>query len=86
MNKVLLLSIRPVFAELIYSGKKRVELRRLRLSVSSGDLVLVYMGTLLVVGSQSQPSMVWSRVAWRLASRGILFPGLTFPVLTGDGC
>lgn len=39
---VILLSIRPRFAELILSGAKSVELRRVRPNVSAGDLILLY--------------------------------------------
>jgi predicted transcriptional regulator len=41
----LLISIRPRFAELIFAGKKTVELRRTRPKVSPGDLVLVYVSS-----------------------------------------
>ena len=42
MSKILLLSIRPQYAEKIFSGEKTVELRRTKPSVEAGDLVLVY--------------------------------------------
>lgn len=41
-GKVLLISIRPRFAELILNGSKTVELRRIRPSVEDGDRVLLY--------------------------------------------
>ena len=41
-RSVVFLSIRPRFAELIVSGAKSVELRRVRPKVSAGDLVLLY--------------------------------------------
>ncbi|ACB73639.1 ASCH domain-containing protein [Opitutus terrae] len=71
MNKVLLLSIRPEFSEKIFSGKKRVELRRLRPSVEAGDLVLVYTsspqceltGAFVVTEVQSAtPDELWDKV------------------------
>lgn len=41
-RSAVLLSIRPRFAELILSGAKSVELRRVRPKMSAGDLVLLY--------------------------------------------
>ena len=41
-NYVLLLSIRPQYAEKIFDGTKTVELRRVRPRVKEGDTVLVY--------------------------------------------
>ena len=41
-GKVLLISIRPRFADLILTGAKTVELRRVRPAVESGDRVLLY--------------------------------------------
>jgi len=40
-----LISIRPQFAELIFSGHKTVELRRVPPKVESGDLALVYVSS-----------------------------------------
>lgn len=71
MNKVLLLSIRPVYSEKIFSGKKGVELRRVRPSVHKGDLVLVYTSSpsceltgAFVVGAveTGTPSSLWLKV------------------------
>lgn len=71
MNKVLLLSIRPIYSEKIFSGEKRVELRRLRPSVHAGDLVLVYTsspsceltGAFVVRGvDASTPEKLWTKV------------------------
>ena len=42
MNKILLISIRPEFSDLIFSGRKTVELRRTKPSLTAGDLVIVY--------------------------------------------
>lgn len=42
MSKILLLSIRPRYAEKIFSGEKTVELRRTKPRIEAGDLVLVY--------------------------------------------
>lgn len=41
-GKVLLISIRPRFADLILGGSKTVELRRIRPAVDEGDRVLLY--------------------------------------------
>ncbi|CAD0231687.1 ASCH domain-containing protein [Planktothrix agardhii] len=42
-NNILLLSIKPEYAEKILAGKKTVELRRVRTRLEAGDLVLVYV-------------------------------------------
>lgn len=42
-NKVLLLSIRPRYAEKIFQGMKKVELRRVRPKIQHGDYILVYV-------------------------------------------
>ena len=44
-QKTLLLSIRPQYAEKIFDGTKKVELRRVKPYVSSGDTVLVYVSS-----------------------------------------
>lgn len=41
-NYALLLSIRPRFVDLIFAGKKTVELRRVKPRVQAGDLVVIY--------------------------------------------
>ncbi len=41
-RQALLISIQPRFADLILSGAKSVELRRVRPRVSNGDLILLY--------------------------------------------
>ncbi len=40
-----LISIRPRFADLIFSGSKTVELRRVCPKVSAGDLALIYVSS-----------------------------------------
>jgi predicted transcriptional regulator len=42
-NNILLLSIKPEYADKILAGKKTVELRRVRTRLEAGDLVLVYV-------------------------------------------
>lgn len=44
-NKAFLISIKPQFAELIFSGKKTVELRRVPPKAARGDLALVYVSS-----------------------------------------
>lgn len=43
MNKALLLSIKPRFADAIFEGTKTFELRKVRPKLVAGDLVLVYV-------------------------------------------
>lgn len=44
-GRVLLLSIRPEYAEKIFEGVKTVELRRVRPRIDEGDWVLVYVSS-----------------------------------------
>ncbi|WP_217650469.1 ASCH domain-containing protein [Spirulina major] len=44
-QNVLLISIKPEYAKLIFDGKKTVELRRIRTRLEKGDLVLVYVSS-----------------------------------------
>lgn len=44
-GNVLLLSIRPEYAEKIFDGTKSVELRRVRPRLQNGDLVIVYVSS-----------------------------------------
>ena len=68
----LLLSIKPSFAEAIFAGHKRIELRRTRPKLQPGDLVLVYVtaphkelrGLLRVVRvAEADPEVFWSEVS-----------------------
>ncbi|NLE03510.1 MAG: EVE domain-containing protein [Crenarchaeota archaeon] len=45
LGKMLLISIKPKYAELIFDGKKTVELRRVCPKVNKGDLVLIYISS-----------------------------------------
>lgn len=65
-----LVSVRPRYAEKIYSGEKRVELRKVRPPVSAGSLVLLYesapikalTGLFVVGGLESEaPPQVWAK-------------------------
>lgn len=42
MAKALLLSIKPEFAEKIFSGRKTIELRKSAPKVKKGDLIIIY--------------------------------------------
>lgn len=41
-KKYVLMSIKPIYAELIKSGKKTIELRRIAPKVNSGDVLVIY--------------------------------------------
>ena len=70
-SKTLLLSIRPKYAELIFSGRKTAELRRVRPQLQEGDLVLIYVSAPVkaLMGSfkvqrviHGSPRDLWSEV------------------------
>lgn len=44
-NRAFLISIKPQFAEMIFAGKKTVELRRVPPKANAGDLALVYVSS-----------------------------------------
>lgn len=67
----LLLSIRPKYANLIFSGHKKIELRRVRPRLQKGDIVLIYVsspvkalmgGFLVRKVIQGTPKYLWSTV------------------------
>ena len=41
-KKYVLMSIKPVYAKLIKSGQKTIELRRIAPKVKSGDILVIY--------------------------------------------
>lgn len=43
--RIVLLSVRPTFADKILNGTKRVELRRVKPSLKPGDIVLLYVSS-----------------------------------------
>lgn len=43
VRKVALMSIRPEYAEKVFSGDKQIELRRQRPQLEAGDIVVVYV-------------------------------------------
>ncbi|MBD2455381.1 ASCH domain-containing protein [Nostoc sp. FACHB-87] len=44
-NNILLISVKPKYADKIFSGKKQVEFRRVRSRLDKNDLVLVYVSS-----------------------------------------
>lgn len=71
MNKALLLSIKPRFADAIFAGEKLFEMRKVRPKVATGDLVLVYVTSprcrlegAFRVGPvlEMSPERMWARV------------------------
>lgn len=69
-NKALLISIRPNHVIAIFSGKKTVELRRVKPRVISGDLVVIYasgsvkgiVGAFEVAGvTSAPPTTIWRK-------------------------
>jgi len=72
VNKALLLSIKPRFADAIFEGTKTFELRKVRPKLVAGDLVLVYVTTprcrlegAFKVGAvlEMPPEKLWLRVS-----------------------
>lgn len=69
MGRVMLISIRPHFAERIFNGEKNVELRRVRPHVHRGDIAVVYassplkalVGAFVIEGVRSMTtSAMWT--------------------------
>ena len=70
----LLLSIKPRFADAIFTGHKTVEIRRVRPRLRSGDLVFVYVSSprCTLEGAfeverllEAEPKQLWKSVAGR---------------------
>jgi len=70
-DRTLLLSLRPEFADKVFAGTKRVELRRIRPRVEIQGLVLVYVSTPVraIVGAfrvreviERSPAALWKEV------------------------
>lgn len=68
---ILLISVHPEYAARIFDGSKKVELRRVRPKVKSGDMVLVYVSAPVkaLVGAfyvekvvVASPQMLWGQV------------------------
>lgn len=69
MNKALMLSVQPRYAELIFQGEKTIELRRRRPRVTAGDYLLIYVSTpaKCIIGVASVESVIEARIGtlWR---------------------
>lgn len=70
-NEALLLSIRPKYADKIFEGKKKVELRKVRPRLSPGDIVLVYVSSpvkalrgkfIVEKVVETTPDLLWNQV------------------------
>ncbi len=70
-EKVLLLSIKPEYANKIFSGEKTVELRRTKPNLKRGDIVAVYVSSPIMALSgqfevdevlERKPEKLWSEV------------------------
>ncbi|HVZ81764.1 MAG TPA: ASCH domain-containing protein, partial [bacterium] len=70
-EKVLLLSIKPKYANKIFSGEKTVELRRTKPNLKRGDIVAVYVSSPIMALSgefevdevlEREPEELWSEV------------------------
>lgn len=70
-NEILLISVHPEHATKIFDGSKKVELRRVRPKVTSGDMVLVYASSPVkaLVGAfyvdkvvKAAPQALWGQV------------------------
>lgn len=68
MSKVLLISVKPEFAEKIFDGTKQIELRKSVPNVSKGDMVIIYstlpvkavLGTCVVENViKKSPAQLW---------------------------
>ncbi len=68
-DRALLLSLRPMYAEMILAGRKSVELRRIRPRAEAGTLVVVYasspvrhvLGTCRVIDiTEAAPTAIWN--------------------------
>lgn len=72
VRKIVLISIRPVFVQRIFDGSKKVELRRVKPKIQSGDVVVIYATAPVkaVVGwfevsdiVSESPPLLWSLVS-----------------------
>src|SRR5947208_13899049 len=70
-ESTLLLSLRPEFADLVFAGAKKVELRRVRPRVQADEWILVYVSTPVkaLVGAiqvesviEGVPASLWKKV------------------------
>jgi predicted transcriptional regulator len=70
-DRILLLSIKPKYADMIFSGIKKVELRRTKPKLANGDLVAIYVSSpvMALTGQfvvdevvQEVPERLWQEV------------------------
>lgn len=70
MRKIVVISIKPEFANLIFEGLKKIELRKSSPSVSTDDLVIVYSTSpeMAIIGIckvnkviKATPNEIWSK-------------------------
>ncbi|AEV31101.1 hypothetical protein Oweho_0078 [Owenweeksia hongkongensis DSM 17368] len=70
MNKVIVVSIKPEFANKIFDGSKRIELRKASPTVNPGDLMIVYSTSpvMAIIGVckiqeviKSSPKEIWEK-------------------------
>ncbi len=70
MSKIILVSIKPEFAEKIFDGSKRIELRKVSPNARPGDLMIVYSTSpeMAVIGVckiakiiKSSPAEIWEK-------------------------
>lgn len=75
MRRFFLLSIKPEYSERIFAGKKKFELRKKRLGIQRGDIVVVYTssptqaltGAFVALGEVELPvATLWNRHRNRL--------------------
>lgn len=81
-TRALLLSIRPKYADLIFSGKKKMELRRTRPRIGKDDLALIYVsspvkslvGAILVTNVvELPPEALWAKARKKAAVTRVEF-------------
>ena len=70
-DRVLMVSVKPKYAKMIFDGSKRVELRRTRPRIGPGDVLLLYvsspvkaLGGICIVGHviEKLPEYLWDDV------------------------
>jgi len=70
MRKVLLISVKPEYSQKIFTGEKKIELRKVKPSIKSGDIVVIYessptmalKGSVIVDSVLSEtPESIWNK-------------------------
>jgi predicted transcriptional regulator len=74
MNKALLLSVKAEYAQMIFDGKKTIELRRRRPGLKQGDYLIIYVPRpcKCIVGVASVEQVISARpqTLWRKVRQG----------------